>query len=188
MTRTVRHLEAQHGRALVSAERLRELLDYDQGTGVFRWLIARGRGVKAGDVAGEVRRDGYVRISIEGRRYQAHRLAWLWVHGRWPDDQLDHVNTKRSDNRLENLREASLPENMQNVRQARVNSKSGLIGASPCLQTGRWEARIYLNRKHHFLGRFDTAEEAHAAYLAAKARMHPFQTITKQEDQLKGAV
>ena len=88
----------------LTAERLREQLRYDAETGVFTRRVGRGH-ARAGDMAGTVHRTGYVRISIDGGKYTAHHLAWLYVHGVWPSDQIEHINRKRSDNRLVDLKE-----------------------------------------------------------------------------------
>lgn len=90
----------------LTAERLRELLDYDPETGYFRWRRDVGARAWKGQLAGTMARDGYEYIGIDRRRYPAHRLAWLYVHGEWPRGLLRHLNWLRSDNRLENLREA----------------------------------------------------------------------------------
>lgn len=159
----------------LTAERLRELLSYDPATGEFLRLATPRNASKAGDVAGCVV-DGYRRISVDGRQYQGHRLAWLHAHGRWPADQIDHVNGIRDDNRLCNLREATNAENLQNLT-ARSNSRSGLLGVSWHARAGKWMGQITHNRKLHYLGLFATAEEAHVAYLEAKAKLHTFQPV-----------
>jgi hypothetical protein len=87
----------------LTAERLREQLRYDAETGVFTRRVGSGH-ARAGDMAGTVHSTGYVRISIDGGKYTAHHLAWLYVHGVWPY-QIEHINRKRSDNRIANLRE-----------------------------------------------------------------------------------
>ena len=88
----------------LTAERLRERLHYDAGTGVFTRRVGSGH-ARAGDMAGTVHSTGYVRITIDGGKYTAHHLAWLYVHGVWPSDQIEHINRKRSDNRLVDLKE-----------------------------------------------------------------------------------
>jgi hypothetical protein len=88
----------------LTAERLREQLRYDAETGVFTRRVESGHAC-VGDVAGSVHSTGYVRIGIDGWKYTAHHLAWLYVHGVWPSDQIEHINRKRSDNRIANLRE-----------------------------------------------------------------------------------
>lgn len=118
-----------------------------------------------------------MQISLDGRLYLSHRLAWLYAFGEWPPDQIDHVNGVREDNRLCNLRKASNAENMQNQRRAKPGNKSGLLGARFNRRDGRWRSDITTSGKRVFLGQFDTAQEAHRAYLAAKAEAHPFSTI-----------
>lgn len=156
----------------LSAERLRELLSYDADTGGFTWLVNRGSAAKVGGPAGRKVGGGYIQIGIDGRRYMAHRLAWLYVHGHWPDVEIDHISGEPEDNRIANLREATRSQNLQNLRRARADSRSGLLGVSRA--AGRWLAQIQTSGKKKYLGLFDTAESAHNAYLAAKAELHPF--------------
>lgn len=160
----------------LTAERLRELLRYDPGTGIFTWRMNRSGGTKAGDVAGSDDGQGYVSIRIDGRAYLAHRLVWLYVYGVWPERQIDHRYGIRNDNRLSELREATNKQNQHNQRKAQGSNKSGLLGVS--YSRGKPRARIRVDGKQKHLGTFDTAELAQAAYLEAKAVLHPFQTLT----------
>lgn len=153
---------------MLTADRVRELLHYEPDTGTFTWRKTSRRAV-AGAVAGSDNGEGYLQISVDGRRYAAHRLAWLHVHGDWPETELDHIDGVRSHNALANLRLADRFLNNRNVHGARHNSKTGLLGASP--KGNRFVAQITANGVNHYLGRFKTAEEAHAAYIAAK-RIH----------------
>lgn len=162
---------------MITQARLHELFDYDPATGVLRWKVPTNTRVKAGDEAGTITGKGYRRIMVDGRLYLAHRLAWLCTHGVWPTNDLDHINGRRADNRISNLREATRSENLQNRRHAQSGSRSGLLGASWHGHKGRWRAEIRYNGKRVFLGHFDTAEEAHAAYLQAKEILHPFNTL-----------
>jgi hypothetical protein len=163
----------------ITASRLRELLSNDAETGKFLWLESRGT-ARSGNVAGSPNGSGYIHIRVAGRTYKAHRLAYLYAYGRWPDAEIDHINGVRDDNRLANLREASHAENMQNIRRAYTDNKScGLLGASWHKRTGSWQAKISAAGKLRFLGHFDTADAAHAAYLKAKSELHPFNTISK---------
>lgn len=155
----------------LTAERLRELLHYDPETGRFTRRVTRpGRSAKAGSVAGHVNQRGYWVIWI-GCNWMAHRLAWLYVHGAWPDGHIDHINQDKADNRMENLRLVTHAENMQN-RPHQRNNVSGFKGVAPCRRTGRWQALICSNNKQIHLGFFDTPELAHAAYCEAAARLH----------------
>lgn len=145
---------------MLTAERLREVLDYDLETGEFRWRITMGcRGV-AGRVAGCLCATGYQSIRINRKPYQAHRLAWLHVYGEWPRNEIDHMNGNKADNRLSNLREATRFQNTAN-RKSRKTFKGVYL-----LPSGRWAASIQRDKLHH-LGCFDTPEEAHAAYCSA---------------------
>jgi hypothetical protein len=153
--------------------RLRDGLSYDPATGVFTWLVDAGPR-KAGDRAGAVMPNGYRRIAYQGVRYEEHRLAWLFTHGRWPEALIDHINRDPGDNRLCNLREATRSQNAAN-KKAHSTGRSGLKGASFHKPTGRWQAQIMRDGKKRFLGLFDTAEDAHAAYVvAARAEFAEF--------------
>ena len=161
---------------IVSAQRLRELLDYDPDTGLFARRVATGKGgrFKSGLEPGCVSPQGYRVIAIDRVLYKAHRLAWLHVHGVWPTNHIDHINGIKTDNRLVNLRDVSRSVNSQNRRDAMANNKtSGLLGAYPARTPSRWYAVISAHRHRTYLGMFDTPEEAHAAYLNAKRRLHP---------------
>lgn len=154
----------------ITAEQLRELLDYDPESGRFTWRVALP-GQKAGSPAGCLDSYGYVVIRIDGANRKAHRLAWLIAYGEWPDDQIDHINGDRSDNRIANLRSLTNQGNQQNRRTAHRGNSSGLLGVSP--KRGKWRAQIKVDGKKRHLGLFDTPEAAHAAYLEAKRKLHP---------------
>jgi hypothetical protein len=150
---------------MLTAQRLRELLHYDPVTGIFHWRIAVARRVKVGDIAGSVHRDGYRQIMIDGRRYYAHHLAWLYVHGEWPPSELDHINGVPDDNRIANLRLATPSQNQWNQGN-RKNNTSGFKGVG-WHRRRRWRAQIGINGRYIHLGYFATPEEAHQTYCAA---------------------
>lgn len=147
----------------LTQKRVRELLEYDQATGLFYWKVDRG-GVRKGSVAGLVHDNGYIRISVDRKRYYAHRLAFLFIEGEFPPEQVDHVNMNRADNRWINLRKASLSENMHN-RNIRSHSGIGVKGVSK--NKSGFMARIRVDRKPIYLGNFRTKEEAGEAYAKA---------------------
>jgi hypothetical protein len=157
--------------------RLKQLLRYDHLTGEFVWRVRRSN-VSSGTVAGGSYRHprGYVLIGIHGTKYLAHRLAWLYVHGRWPSDELDHIDGDTSNNRLSNLRECNRTLNSQNtVRDVGRTSKHP--GVHWDAAKGRWSARIRVgDGRRIFLGRFDDEREAADAYLRARAEHHPYAT------------
>ena len=122
-----------------------------------------------GTIAGSMT-NGSVEIGIDGVSYKAHRLAWLYAYGRWPLDQLDHRDLDRSNNRLRNLRQANNTQNNCNQR-TRSNNTSGYKGVCFCKQTSRWVARIRQRGKKLHLGRFDSPQEAFAAYVCAARKI-----------------
>ena len=160
---------------IVSADYLRSILAYDADTGVFTRLVRTGPNVKVGDIAGGKNGQGYIQIRVFGRLRQAHRLAWLFVHGAWPVDQIDHIDGNPGNNRIANLRDVSQSVNQQNQRRATSKSTHGFMGATRSLK--RWTALITIDGKQRNLGQFDTAAEAHAAYLCAKRLHHVGCTI-----------
>lgn len=163
----------------ISHERLLDVLSYDSKTGVFTRLVSAPR-VRAGSVVGvNGNSHGYAMIRVDKVQYLAHRLAWFYVFGVWPNGEIDHKNGIKTDNRIENLREANKSENQQNLRCARCNSKTGFLGVTA--RRGRYRATLGINGKLKFIGTFDTPEEAHQAYLNAKRAMHPFGEIALSE-------
>lgn len=157
---------------------LQENYLYEPETGLFRHRFTRGRKT-AMAVAGAKDAQGRINIGVNGKLYKAHRLAWLYVHGRWPNQCIDHINGNATDNRIENLREVTHAQNMQNLRKARSDSTSGLMGAMP-LKRGtvkKWIAEIRVNGRKKYLGRFATAETAHVAFVNAKRELHPFWSL-----------
>lgn len=145
------------------------LLRYDPETGRFFWTQRQGRQA-AGSMAGKAR-CGYVTVTVLGRSVQAHRLAWLFMTGRWPPKPMsvDHVNRCRSDNRWANLRLADPHQNTAN-QSRRSDNSSGTIGVAFHRQIGRWRAYLSVRGKQIALGCYATREEAVAARLAAETK------------------
>jgi hypothetical protein len=156
---------------MVTYERLRELLDYDPETGVFRWKIYRNGRAKVGYIAGGFDKCGHRRIAIDGRFYPSHRLAWLYQTGKWPVALIDHINMVPDDNRFCNLREATKSQNGWNTGK-RSDNTSGFKGVTWAKNVRRWMAQIQVHGKNKHLGTFDTPEQAHAAYAAAAKEFH----------------
>jgi hypothetical protein len=162
----------------LGAERLRELLDYDPLTGVFTWRVRLSNRAPVGSSPRRKAITGYMRVRVGGRLYLAHRLAWLHVHGKWPDDEIDHINGDRADNRIANLRDVNSRQNKENRRAAQSNNKScGLLGATWRKNERKWAGQITVRGRISHLGYFDSAEEAHAAYIAAKRVHHEGNTL-----------
>ncbi len=155
---------------MLDAVKLRSLLDYAPGTGVFIWRVSNGPRAVVGTIAGTVDRHGYRRIRINNVKHSAHRLAWLYVTGKWPPECMDHKNRVRDDNRFSNLRLANRSQNGANQISGR--EKSGrLKGAHLITRTNRWSAIICKDKKRISLGTFDTEQEAHATYIKAARRL-----------------
>lgn len=157
----------------LTAEILRALLTYDPETGVFTNLTDRHHAARRGEEAGSLTALGYIEIGLLGERFLAHRLAWLHIHGKWPDGEIDHRDGVRSNNRLSNLRDVPHEHNQQNIRMP-----VGAAGLPGAYRVGaRFKALIRISGKSKHLGYFDSAEEANAAYVAAKRKFHAGSTI-----------
>ena len=153
----------------LSADRLRELLFYNDQTGQFTWLQARGR-ASVGKVAGHVDKDGYIIINIDEATYRAHRLAWLYQTGHWPEKFIDHIDGQRTNNTFSNLRECTQRENMQNIAPTKGKS----LPTGVCKNGNRYQAKIRRDGLPTLIGSFDSAEEASQAYLAARREFFTF--------------
>ena len=164
------HLLAAEDSGLPDAEEVRRLFSYNQTTGEFVRIITIGMRAKAGTIPGSFNR-GYRRIPFRGRAVEAHRLAWLYVHGCWPAGVIDHINGDASDNRIENLRDVDRSTNTENQRRARSDNQLGVLGVRRS-KSGRFEARIWVKGKPITIGTFSTAERAHQAYLEKKRELH----------------
>lgn len=154
---------------MLDAETLRTLLSYDPETGMFTWLKRRN-GVKS-MTAGYTGNDGYVSIRINAKLYKAHRLAWLYVNGTWPEHHIDHANGVASDNRIANLRVATHAENLRN-RGMNKNNRSGYKGVHWHCRNKKWRAQIDINGKRCVLGYFESPEAAHNAYAEKAKSLH----------------
>jgi len=160
---------------------LRALMRYDPNTGSLRWN-RRGhlqghqcnRDREAGSIS---KQTGYRTVRVDHRLYQAHRVIWALVHGKWPDDHVDHINGDKLDNRFANLRSVPNAINRQNTRKARADSQTGVQGVGLDKRRGLFHARLRTDGRTRHLGYFANSDEAHAAYVAAKRRHHVGCTI-----------
>lgn len=146
---------------------LTSVMSYSADSGDFLWLS----GKRAGRVVGTTTKDGYRAAQILQRKRFLHRLAYLYVHGEWPDGPIDHINGDKTDNRIANLRATTLAVNTQNQRRAMSTSRTGVLGVSP-LKCGRFQAQIKVGGRSKYLGLYPSKEEAYAAYVAAKRVLH----------------
>lgn len=150
---------------------LKRILNYDPATGIFTWAEKTSRKVIVGSVAGCLNKAGYIVIGIGGKLYYAHQLAWLYQTGEWLP-RVDHRDCDGSNNRWSNLRPATAQQNAMNSRRS-VSNTSGFKGVSWHRGAGKWSAYIILDGKKRHLGLHERPEDAHAAYLAAAAAVHP---------------
>lgn len=153
----------------MSIDAIKQVLRYKPETGEFWWTADAPKKV-AGKPANSKNKFGYVCLKFGGKMYKAHRLAWAFVHGGFPDQHIDHINGDPSDNRLCNLRVADRSLNMQNQRRARSDSATGLLGVSK--NGSGWRAEIRVDGKKINLGTYKTPELAHLAYVEAKRKYH----------------
>lgn len=152
----------------LTVARVRELLDYDPETGVFRWRLRRPGRCKVGSIAGSLSKD-YLRIRIGNKGHLAHRLAWLHVTGEWPAEQIDHINQDKLDNRFANLRAATGGQNQSNTKGW---SSSGYKGVYRAYGENKWHAKIRRGGKLLSIGYFDDPAVAHKAYCDTASRIH----------------
>lgn len=150
--------------AYPNKEKLKKYLQYDKHSGEFTWVKGHRLGKKAGSV-----NNGYITIKLHQKAYQAHILAWIYVYGESPHLLLDHVDRNGLNNKIDNLRSATVSQNCAN--KAHYN-KHGLKGIGFDKRHGKWYANIQINKKQTRLGTFKTKEEAHEAYMKAAKNIH----------------
>lgn len=148
---------------MITQKRLKELLHYDSDTGIFTWLIPPRRRTKIGDIAGSLSPSGYVNLMIDYKQYKAHRLAWLYVHGKFPKKQLDHKDRIRHHNWIDNLRETTYSKNQFNRGKTKRNT-SGYKGVFFLNNCSKFQARAVIRGKIHSLGLFDNPADAAQSY------------------------
>lgn len=153
---------------LLTASRLKELIHYDPSTGVFTNRVQRRSALPGSVIAGR-NRQGYVVATIDRVQYKAHRLAWLYAYGEFPELHIDHINGIRDDNRLSNLRQATFWQNRVNSKVGR--GSTGTRGVYPA--KNKFAAKIVLNGVAIYLGLYNTVNEANMAYEKAQ-KIHHF--------------
>ena len=156
---------------------LKRVWNYNPATGLFTRLMSNNNFVKVGDIAKSHNGEGYVQIGINRIYYGAHRLAFLYMIGKWPDIQCDHINGIRDDNRWDNLRQATKTINAQNTHGLRTDNTSGYAGVTWSKQKQKWDAQIKVNSKTIHLGFFDCKHQAGAYRLQKKRELHEGCTI-----------
>lgn len=159
---------------MITQSDLKSITYYDKNTGLFTRLTSAG-GFHVGTVMGRTDSYGYKQLTIRGQSYLAHRIAWLYVYGVWPTNEIDHIDGNRSNNAITNLRVVARKGNNQNIKRSRVTNTVGVLGVS---KSGKkFTARINSNGEQFHLGTFDTPEKAHEAYIVAKRKLHEANTL-----------
>ena len=143
----------------LTQERLKEVLHYSPETGVFTRRVSTSSRAQAGDVPGCINGCGYWQAMIDSNLYLSHRLAWLYIYGCFPENEIDHINGDRSDNRIENIRDVTRAENNKNLTISTTNS-SGVIGVCWDKATQKWHSQIQYNGKRVNLGLYEDLELA----------------------------
>lgn len=155
----------------LTVERLKQVLAYNPADGAFTWISKTSKNATdlVGKTAGAVDSTGYIRIWIDGKRYVAHRLAWLYMTGDWPSNLVDHRDTIKTNNVWSNLREATNSENKANGKSYK---KTSGLPKGVRRNGNKFSGQAVHNYKNHYCGSFDTPEEAHAAYVRVAAKLH----------------
>lgn len=162
---------------MLTQERLKELLHYNPDTGIFTWALPTNKKFKPGQIAGCLNAGGYFCIGMDGKNYLSHRLAWLYVYGKWPNNEIDHKDGNTKNNIFKNLRDATKNINQQNQRKPRKDNTSGFLGVTWCKKHNAWIARIGINGTRKHIGVYQTAKSAYDAYLAMKRKIHLGNTL-----------
>lgn len=144
---------------------LTEKISYNKETGVFT-RAKSCRGSKYGKVLGSKTKNGYLTLSFDSKLYYAHRLAWFYVYKKFPEGMIDHINGVKTDNRIENLRDVSSFENLQNSKIHKDN-KSGYKGVWWNKKDKAWRVQIFVKGKRINLGAHKNVEDAGKAYMEA---------------------
>lgn len=156
---------------MITQQELKELLNYDSNTGIFTWKkLYKYSNRKINDIAGSID-GGYIRVGINKKKYCAHQLAWLYVYGEIGGFNIDHANGIKTDNRIKNLRKATVSENAYNTK-LNVRNTSGVKGVTWHKKSKKWQVVITVNKQHKYLGQFEDLEFAELVITEARVLFH----------------
>ena len=154
---------------MITHKEVQEYFDYrTDGQLIWKKKKPKAHSINIGDVAGSVNKQGYKQIWFNGKGYQSHRLVWLWHHGSFPNNGIDHINRIRADNRIENLRDATQQTNLTN-KSIYSNNNSSVTGVFKT-KSSKWEAYITIKCNYIYLGRFTDKEDAITARRSAEIK------------------
>lgn len=154
----------------LTQEYLKSILHYDPETGIFTWKVRSANCIHIGDVAGNLQPNGYIYIQIDGKKYSAHGLAYLYMHGYIPYE-IDHWSGEKSNNRIANLLDVTHAENNWKRNTPNTNT-SGFRGVNFHKSKKKWRAQITKDGKTRHLGYFDTAVAAASVRNKAADELH----------------
>ncbi|MCZ2128603.1 MAG: HNH endonuclease [Anaerolineales bacterium] len=160
----------------LTAELVRELFDYDEVDG---WLMRKFKNGKTRPCGHTPTCNGYGYVRIARKSYLTHRIVWLWHHGTWPQNNIDHIDRDRMNNRIENLRVVNRSENQHN-RGLSKNNTSGFPSVYWYKPREKYRVQIKVDNKKTHIGYFETFEEAYLAYQLAKIKMHPTSPLAQE--------
>jgi hypothetical protein len=155
---------------MITQDELKELYEYNKDTGIFTARVHRSSRAVAGSVVSS-RCGDYLIVCIKNKKYLAHRLAWLYVYGKLPTKFIDHINGKKDDNMINNLRECTKAQNQVNIGKL-ANNTTGFKGVSFVKENNNYRARIKIGNKYKHLGVRKTAEEASLLYEKEANKVH----------------
>ena len=157
---------------MITQQRLHELFEYRDGALIWKAKSGKTAGrIKIGEIAGTIEKNGYIRITIEQKRYRMHQLVFLYHNGYLTKGkEIDHIDGNRTNNRFDNLREVTRQQNSFNRKY--INNTSGIKGISWCNQRKKWVVQIMVDGRNKNLGRYDTLEEAVAVAIAGREKYH----------------
>ena len=166
------------GSGNLTQDALKNVLEYDADTGKFSWKVRVAKHVTVGDEPGGIDSMGYWSINLGGKHQKAHRLAWLYTYGYFPDTHIDHINRVKTDNRIVNLRLATVSQNAMNKDKQR-NNTSGHKGVYLAKKSQKWVAQCTVNKVTKHIGTYSDLGEAKAAYVeyakVAHGEFNPFE-------------
>ena len=156
---------------ILTQSKLKELFNYNPITGIFTNKVARNARAKINDTAGALNSNGYIVFQVNKTKIYAHRAAWMYTHGFWPNAEIDHINRVRNDNRLVNLRLANRLENSHNTGK-HAKSISGHKGVAWHSRNKKWQVQMRVRGTHYYIGQFSELQDAVNARLQAEKKLY----------------